>query len=786
MAELLAPAGNIEALEAAIGEGADAVYMGLKSFNARLRSSNFAWNQFDAAVQAVHRRGKKIFVTVNTVCDESEMERLYRFLLYLNRIGPDGIIVQDLGIVRMVQEFFPKLRIHASTQMNIASAAGVNLMSKEGIKRVVLARELGLDEITAIRAKTSAELEVFVHGALCVSESGLCLFSSYLGGKSANRGMCTQACRRFYGAEINGGGMEHGYYFSPHDLQLIEKIPALVEAGVNSFKIEGRMKSAEYVGSVTAAYRYVLDHWQEDKKGTITTGKRLLATDFARAKTLYWYESSDAEKILNPQQAGGTGIFLGKIDKVRHEIMRETVPIETSGAFIENSGEGEQFNAYADAFDNEFDDEMDDTGDFEASQVDASMSTKDRKGDGEKKAKQVKEKTNKSSTAQGSKGDSEQGEVIERQNFALLKGGSYEPDVGDSIRLHKRDDSGRESHKVRSIRSLGKQKNDRWVDIPRGYGPGDSVYLLQIRAMSKRYKRILPPDLSPFRRQPGGEHLPILDLTPPKKLDFSYFPEGLYVQVSTVNDMFAVLADHPIRIILELNADTRRSLLEKQQTLPFSKKQVFISLDPFCPQALEESLQNEIEELIEDGFTQWVVNNPAHITMLKNKGVVMIGGPYLYTFNRWAVSWLENQNIHAFIMSHESSQKTLEATLDRDQRQRIMINIFSYPALFRMRFRLPESYDFSWFNDREGMSFRALSTPDGSYVMPEKPFSLVDKVNSLRTSGFSHFLIDMSKTQVVRTDFKLLMRALNKGETIPNSTRFNWKDGFYSTDKTRK
>ena len=151
MAELLAPAGNIEALDAAIGEGADAVYMGLKSFNARLRSSNFAWNQFEAAVNSVHKKGKKIYVTVNTVAEEWEMERMYRFLSYLNSVGPDGIIVQDLGVVRMVQEFFPKLELHASTQMNCASAAAVNQLSREGFSRVVVARELSLQEIQKIK-----------------------------------------------------------------------------------------------------------------------------------------------------------------------------------------------------------------------------------------------------------------------------------------------------------------------------------------------------------------------------------------------------------------------------------------------------------------------------------------------------------------------------------------------------------------------------------------------------------------------------------------------------------
>ena len=143
--------------------------------------------------------------------------------------------------------FRSRLVLHASTQMNASSAAAVNLLSKEGIKRVVLARELHGEEIRSIRQNTASELEVFVHGALCVSESGLCLFSSYLGGKSANRGMCTQACRRYYEAEYAGNIKKHGYYFSPHDLQLIDRIPDLVTAGVDSFKIEGRMKSTEYV-----------------------------------------------------------------------------------------------------------------------------------------------------------------------------------------------------------------------------------------------------------------------------------------------------------------------------------------------------------------------------------------------------------------------------------------------------------------------------------------------------------------------------------------------------------
>ena len=712
MAELLAPAGNIESLDAAIGEGADAVYLGLKSFNARLRTTNFAWNQFEGAVQSLHRMGKKIYVTVNTVCEERETERLYRFLSYLNKIGPDGLIVQDYAVIRMAQEFFPDLELHASTQMNVASAAGVNLLSREGFKRVVLARELGLEEIKDIKAKTNAELEVFVHGALCVSESGLCLFSSFLGGKSANRGMCTQACRRFYTAEVPGG-IEQGYYFSPCDLQLIDKIPDLMDAGVESFKIEGRMKSAEYVGSVVSAYRYVMDHYKEDRKGAVAAAKRMLSTDFARSKTSYWYNfktveegvDNAGEELLDPSQAGGTGIYLGKIENIKD------APDELVEAVKAAAGPDATY---------------------------------------------------------------EQRSV----RLALIRGGSYDPDPGDSIRIHRKDDSGRTSHKVRYVNE--DDRGLRWVDIPGGFSHGDSVYLLQTKSMSKRYPRVLPNDISRFYRQPGDDQLPVLDLTPVARNELVYFPEGIYVQVSSIADIFIVQAAHPVRIIVELNNDTLRDRLEGKTTLPVSKKQIILSLDPFCPAGLEQSVADNMDKLIELGFRTWIANNIAHIGLLRGKKVSIIGGPYLYSFNRWAVSWLENQNVGAFISPYENSRRNLEATFEPQFRSRVLVPVFAYPALFRIRFKLPASYNFTFFSDKEGANFKVNSTVDGSFVMPEIPFSIVDKVEFLNNAGFKRVLLDFSKTKVRKNEFKQVFSAMMKQQVLPETYRFNWKDGFYT------
>ena len=715
MCELLAPAGNIESLDAAIGEGADAVYLGLKSFNARLRTSNFAWNQFEAAVNSVHRLNKKIYVTVNTVCEERETERLYRFLSYLNKVGPDGLIVQDMAVVRMCQEFFPDLELHASTQMNVESAAAANLLYKDGLKRVVLARELGLDEIRAVKENTKAQIEMFVHGALCVSESGLCLFSSFLGGKSANRGMCTQACRRYYTAEYPEG-IKQGYYFSPCDMQLIEHIPELCEMGVDSFKIEGRMKSAEYVGSVVAAYRYVIDHYKEDKKGAIAAGKRMLAGDFARTKTDYWYgfkeigegvENAGA-KILNPDQAGGTGIYLGTIQNTR------------------------------------------------------------------KAPDELIEQVNQSAAPDA---DPASLRIVQ----AHIAGGSYDPDPGDSIRLHTRTDTGRASHKIRAVEI--DEDGKRWIDIPAGFKPGDSVYLLQIKSMSKRYNRVLPGDLSRFRRQPLDEMLPILDLTPVEKKELAYFPEGIYVQVSTIADVFIAQALHPVRLIIEYTSDTKEDLLNGKTVLPISKKATYISLDPYCPAAVENGLAVELERLIESGYSQFVVNNIAHIQFLKGKNVKMIAGPYLYTFNRWAVSWFENHDIGAFIMPYENSRRNLEATFDESVRERVLVPVFAYPTLFRMRFKLPESYGFTFFSDKEGTEFKVASSKDGSFVMPELPFSLLDKTEFLSQAGFKRMLIDFSKISLTKGQIKNVSASLFKKQVLPEVSRFNWKDGFYNSQQ---
>lgn len=253
--ELLSPAGNFECFLSAIKNGADAVYLAGDKFGARAYAGNFSKEEILKALDIAHLFNKKIYLTVNTVIKESEIGGLYDYLLPFYEHGLDGVIVQDIGVLSLLSKMFPSLSLHASTQMSITSAKGVELLKKLGVERVVPARELSLNEIKDIYKETGMELETFIHGSMCYAYSGKCLFSSFLGGRSGNRGRCAQPCRLKY----NGV-----YPLSMKDMYTLRILPKLIDAGIKSFKIEGRMKSAEYVSVVTGIYRKYIDLYYFD------------------------------------------------------------------------------------------------------------------------------------------------------------------------------------------------------------------------------------------------------------------------------------------------------------------------------------------------------------------------------------------------------------------------------------------------------------------------------------------------------------------------------------------
>ncbi|MEA1972714.1 MAG: peptidase U32 family protein [Candidatus Cloacimonadota bacterium] len=302
--ELLVPVGNQEAFYAAIAGGADAIYLGLRDFNARNRAKNFTFNQFASLKKEAEKNNIKVYLTLNTIIKNSELKQLLQTLNTIDKLKPNAVIIQDWGVYYIIKKYFPNLIIHASTQMAFHNSIGATYSKQTGFERVILYRELTMEELRIIASRSITQLEVFAHGALCYSFSGYCLFSSYIGGMSANRGLCRQPCRRKYSTKS-----QNEYFFNLKDLQLIEHIPAILKLNVKSIKIEGRMKSAEYVYQVTRAYRMAIDNPEK-----IGEAKQILEMDLGRSKTQYFIGGNVSSAISDSTYAG---FEIGKIENIK-------------------------------------------------------------------------------------------------------------------------------------------------------------------------------------------------------------------------------------------------------------------------------------------------------------------------------------------------------------------------------------------------------------------------------------------------------------------------------------
>ena len=306
--ELLAPSGNTDSFLAAVSAGADAVYVGLKDFSARAKAKNFSYKQLNEICSYAHQKNVKIFVALNTLIKNSELKDVMKSLEQISLSQADAIIVQDLGVAYLSKKYFPDIKLHASTQLTIHNSYGAIQAKQMGFERAVLARELSFDEIKNIKNKSNIELEIFCHGALCFCVSGLCLFSSFIGGYSGNRGRCTQPCRRLW--TVDG---KKGYFLSPKDFQLADYIKQIKETGVTSLKIEGRLKSADYVAKTVKAYRLLIDSNETNYEQNLEQAKDLLSLDYARQKTTFNFNIK-SEDIFEPQKSKNIGLYLGIVE----------------------------------------------------------------------------------------------------------------------------------------------------------------------------------------------------------------------------------------------------------------------------------------------------------------------------------------------------------------------------------------------------------------------------------------------------------------------------------------
>lgn len=335
--ELLAPAGNAEAFYGAIHAGADAIYLGGSRFGARAYAENFSEEELIACIRYAHLFGRKVYLTVNTLVKESEFSELYGYLSPYYQAGLDGVIIQDMGVFSYLKEHFPGMELHGSTQMTITGEYGAAFLKEQGACRVVPARELSLTEIRQIKEVTGLEIECFIHGAMCYCYSGQCLFSSILGGRSGNRGRCAQPCRLPY---TTGNHPKECYPLSLKDMCTIESIPQLLEAGIDSFKIEGRMKKPEYAAGVTAVYRKYIDNYYAAPKAPWKISKadmHTLSCLYIRSERQdgYYHKHNGREMVTlnSPAYSGSDETLLANIRR-EHLEHKLTLPVSMEAEFI--------------------------------------------------------------------------------------------------------------------------------------------------------------------------------------------------------------------------------------------------------------------------------------------------------------------------------------------------------------------------------------------------------------------------------------------------------------------
>jgi len=466
----------------------------------------------------------------------------------------------------------------------------------------------------------------------------------------------------------------------------VDKVPDLVEAGIDTFKIEGRMKSSEYVGSVVAAYRYMLDNWRFDRDRAVTKAQSMLQGDFARHKTMFWFDGTAAQNFIRPDQAGGTGIPLGKVKLVR---------------------------------------------------------------------------------------------VFDEKRWLLVR--SFEGIAeGDSIRVHSHGDTGRSTARVRGVMD---KPEGLFLQVDGEFGPEDEVYLVQTKSMSRRYKPVLPSSLSKYHSFPSYDSAPRPEFPAIPKNRLAVLPDGLYSMVSRVQDLHTILTDRPEKAILRLSRKTAELLRRHEKETPFKRDTLVMWLEPYFPQGDAAWLALELDYWIAKGQRIFIANNLGHLALLKGRDVSVVAGPWLYAFNSWAAAFLLGNGPDFIIPPLEISKQAFGRMAEIVPKKSLFPTVFAYPQLFTIRSDMGELFDLRFLRDRDGDEYELVSSPDGSVVIPIKPFSLVDRIPFLRKDGASKFILDFSFIDLKKQVYKRVLQAAKDGIVLPDAGRFNWKDGFWNPEE---
>jgi len=785
--ELLAPAGSIESFFAAFENGADAVFCGLKSFSARAKAKNFSLDELQQLVAYTHELDKKIYVALNTLIKEAEITELINVLGVLEDLAVDGLIIQDLGLYYLAHCHFPKIPLHASTQMVVHNLAGIRVLEKLGFERAVLARELTLDEIANIGANCNMELEHFIHGALCYSMSGHCLFSSYIDGRSGNRGRCTQPCRRRY-----HHNQKSGFFFSTSDFSALDHIPSLVSAGVMSLKIEGRMKSAEYVASVVSAYRTVIDARRGHEKEAIIEAKAKLEGAMGRKSSAGFLPGSGGADIVLPERKGGIGKIIAKIEQIRGRTVsfkvNDTLHVGDrlriqpgndrpgQGFTVREMYLGKRSVKRANR----------------NSVVSIPLRLKEKVNLGDLVFKLATGKAftmSEEACRRRLKAASEKGHDVSVQIDCLEADSSLTVNASVAgVVIGK-------SYPVEMILAKKTPLNKKTLNKVFSHTGYQTLALKDFQVGDLPPVVIKPSRLKEIRRDFYGDlNTRVLrkneqDAKQKKQIIQDAVLGGvaaekksgkgsIYVVSDLLTDIAAVGNTPDIQYVFPL----KRSFFEevqKQQLDSSDKSRIIWDLPSIFFDDHRSFLRGLIEEVQEDGFSTFRLNNIGHFDLFRaSQGLHLHAGPWLYILNTQSVAAMRSLGCEKYCLSIEDDMENSRLLLESVYADDLLITVYGAIDLFTSRIPMPvQEEELTLKNDKGGQLH--LYENDGiTITRAEKPYSLTGNMKRLRRMGCCNFVIDLRTIGYNTTEGQQVMEAFYKDRTLPATVELNFKRGL--------
>ncbi|MEN8134649.1 MAG: DUF3656 domain-containing protein [Thermodesulfobacteriota bacterium] len=783
--ELLAPAGGLAAFFAALEAGADAVYCGLENFSARAKAKNFSLSDLTAMASYAHQHGKKIYVALNTLIKEAEIPLLIETLGQLQYAGIDGIIVQDLSLWRLVRNHFPDLYLHASTQMTVHNAAGVNMLAGMGFKRVVLARELSLAEISLINRQTNIELEHFVHGALCFSISGQCLFSSSITGKSGNRGRCAQPCRRRYNYRD-----KPGYYFSTSDLCAIDHLPQLIEAGITTFKIEGRMKSAEYVGRVVTAYRMVLDGPARERRQVLTRAKQQLELSFGRKSTTGFLTGQLPTAIAAPARQGTIGQYLGLIKTIRGKTI-----------FVTLEGKlhiGDRLKVMP---------QNDQTG---AGLTVISMKINQKKVKAAVAGATVTIETQ--AAEKISPGDAVY-KVAAEQSFSASEAACRQklarvqlPHPALYLKIALSPDRLTIYGEVSGIKL---ERSYTPKTSPAKDRPLDETLLSRIFAKTSTYpfilKKLTAPNLPDIfiptsklneirrdffqqlateivkteKRKRHQQHQEVMATLLPKTTCQAVADRHLTATVAAIRDIKVL--DTPLvnRVAVPLTPENVRNQSKLSRTTASHRQEIIWDIPAIIFPDDWPQFKSAVKQLLSQGFSSFRLNNIGHFLLFdKATAAKLIAGSQLYSMNSETIRAWQELGINEITLPIENDRQNLGELMARKTTIPICQTIYTPIPLMTSRIPLRGIKSGSRLFSDKGDSLQ-LTTDHGLTVLTgSADFSLLEHLTELQASGCNRLHIDLAHCGPFSVKGRAVLNALANGENLQGTTAFNFERGL--------